>query len=55
VKKPSPELGLMHQTDELRKKIEASEMIDKTMLHVETLGSTLWRANLRNYHKEANY
>lgn len=53
--KPTTEHGLMHSTDELRKKVEASEMIYKTMLNVETLGSTLWRANLRNYHKEANY
>lgn len=45
----------MQSTDEIRKKIEASEMIDKTMMNVETLGSTLWKANLRNYHREANY
>lgn len=32
------ELGLMQSSDELRKKIEASEMIDKTLLNVETLG-----------------
>ena len=45
----------MQPSDEIRKKVEASEMIDKTMLNVETLGSTLWKANLRNYHWEANY
>ncbi len=46
---------MMQSSDEIRKKVEASEMIDKTMMNVETLGSTLWKANLRNYHREANY
>ncbi|CDW71092.1 UNKNOWN [Stylonychia lemnae] len=48
------DLSVMQQTDEYRKKLETQELIDKTFLNIETLGQTLWKANLRNHHSGDN-
>ena len=53
--KNSFESGLMHSTDEYRRKIETAEAIDKSKNSNEFLGNTLWKANLRNYHQDPNY
>lgn len=49
VKKDNPDKGLLNATDEFRKRQENAELMEKSTLHLETMGETVWRTNLRIY------